>query len=116
MDIAKKRQEEKRIMTMMMKLYCRGKKHPTGGIDLCPHCAALLHYAHSRTDRCPRMAEKTFCSRCPAPCYEPAWREEIRIMMRYAAPRLLLRRPIPVVKHMLAPEARKNHRGREVEG
>lgn len=107
MDIAKKRQDEKRVMTMMVRLYCHGKRHPTSAADICPQCAALLSYANSRTDRCPRMAEKTFCSKCPAPCYEPARREEIRRMMRYAAPRLLLRHPIPVLRHMLAPKQKK---------
>lgn len=116
MNIAGKRQKEKRMMTMIAKLYCRGKKHPAGGLDLCPCCVELLNYAHSRTDRCPRMAEKTFCSKCPSPCYEPARREAIREMMCYAAPRLLLRHPIPVVKHMLVSKARESCRGREAEG
>lgn len=112
MDIVKKRQGEKRTMTTMAKLYCSGKKHPAGDTGLCPQCAALLNYAHNRTDHCPRMAEKTFCSKCPMPCYEPARREEIRAMMRYAAPRLLLHHPIPAMRHMLAPKQKKSAAGR----
>ena len=106
-NIAKKCREEKQVMTMMVRVYCRGQKHQPKGEGLCPACAALLSYAHNRIDLCPRMKEKTFCSKCPSPCYEPRQREEIRGVMRYAAPRVLLRHPLMVIRHMLAPKQKK---------
>ena len=56
-----KRQREKETVSRMIALYCR-KNH--GGKTLCPNCAALDAYVQSRSDRCPFMETKTFCSNC----------------------------------------------------
>ena len=59
MSTETKRQREKETVSRMIALYCR-KNH--GGKTLCPNCAALDAYAQSRSDRCPFMETKTFCS------------------------------------------------------
>lgn len=92
-----KREREKDVVSHMIALYC-GKQHrvKTG---LCPACAELNAYARQRVDACPRMESKTFCSRCPAPCYRPDMRERIRAVMRFSGPRMLLYHPIMTVRH-----------------
>ena len=79
MDVATKREREKEVVSLMISLYCR-KKH--GCKTLCPECAALDDYARSRSDHCPFMETKTFCSNCRVHCYQKDMREKIREVMR----------------------------------
>lgn len=109
MNDEKKRQEEKKILSKMVHVYCRGQKHDAPQKHLCADCAALLAYAHDRTSRCPRMACKTFCSKCPVQCYRPEMREGIRDVMRYAGPRLLVHSPLLVLKHVLTRKERSQN-------
>ena len=80
-SVEAKRQREKRMVQEMVALYCR-KKHG-GQKRLCPECAALAEYAGQRSDRCPFMETKTFCSNCSVHCYRPDMREKIRAVMRW---------------------------------
>lgn len=98
MDVAAKREREKEVVSLMISLYCR-KKH--GGKTLCPECAALDDYARSRSDRCPFMETKTFCSACKVHCYQPEMREKIRAVMRWAGPRMLPVHPVLSIKHVV---------------
>ena len=82
----------------MIELYCR-QVH--GSADLCTRCAALRTYARQRLQKCPFQEGKTTCARCPVHCYKPQMREEIRAVMRYAGPRMLLRHPILAMLHLL---------------
>ena len=66
---ADKREREKRMVSEMIALYCRKKHHTKGG--LCPECADLEAYARMRSDKCPFMETKTFCSNCKVHCYKP---------------------------------------------
>lgn len=84
-DLATKREREKQVVSQMIALYCR-KKHG-GKKQLCPACAALDRYARQRSDRCPFMETKTFCSNCRVHCYRPDMREQIRQVMRFSGPR-----------------------------
>lgn len=98
-----KREREKRVVGLMIRLYCR-KLHGSGR-ELCPECRELEDYAFLRSDRCPFMEEKTFCSCCRVHCYKPDMRERIRQVMRFSGPRMLLYHPILAVRHVL--ESRK---------
>ena len=102
----RKRQREKRTVALMIRLYCR-KKHSTGKV-LCPKCQALQDYAMERCERCPFMEEKTFCSNCPVHCYKKDMREQIREVMRFSGPRMLLHHPVMAVRHVL--ESRKERK------
>ena len=73
--IASKREREKQTVSLMISLYCR-KKHVTGGKVLCRDCEELRQYAMQRSDKCPFMETKTFCSNCRVHCYRPAMREK----------------------------------------
>ncbi|HUI25120.1 MAG TPA: nitrous oxide-stimulated promoter family protein [Candidatus Kryptonia bacterium] len=82
----------------MIGLFCRDHH---GGRQLCSDCATLLAYAHQRLEKCPFGEDKPTCVKCPVHCYKPACREQVRVVMRYAGPRLLLRRPILAIRHLL---------------
>jgi hypothetical protein len=83
----------------MVALYCQ-KHHAVDG-SLCAECSALTAYAHERLEKCPFGSEKPTCATCPIHCYKPACREQVKEVMRYAGPRLLLRRPVLTVRHLL---------------
>ena len=67
---------------------------------LCPQCQTLLDYALQRLERCRFGEDKPSCTRCPVHCYKPAMREQIRQVMRYSGPRMLLHNPIMAIRHM----------------
>ena len=102
MDTEEKRALEAEVMEKMIVIYCHGKKHIVDGGDppLCPRCRRLLAYARGRVENCPRMAVKSFCSACPVHCYTPDMRAEIRAVMRYSGPRMLLHHPVMTLHHM----------------
>ena len=102
--IEAKRQREKQIVAEMIWLYCR-KKH--GQNELCPECAQLLQYASDRSDRCPFMETKTFCSNCRVHCYKAEMREKIRIVMRFSGPRMLFHHPVLALRHLIEDQKEK---------
>lgn len=107
-SIETKRAREKTIVSEMIALYCR-KNHRTNG--LCPDCAALEEYARQRSDKCPFMETKTFCSNCKVHCYKPEMREKIRVVMRFSGPRMLFYHPVMAVRHLM--ETKKEKRRME---
>ncbi len=100
MDETKSRRlaREARTVEAMIALYCRGQ-HGSDG-DLCPACRDVQAYALQRLARCPFQEGKTTCARCPIHCYKPQMRQEIRAVMRYAGPRMLLRHPVLALLHL----------------
>ncbi len=110
MDLEAKRQREKETVSLMISLYCR-KKH--GGRELCPECAALDAYAKKRSDHCPFMETKTFCSNCKVHCYKPEMRQKIREVMRFSGPRMIFHHPIMAIRHVI--ESKKEQRRMEKE-
>ena len=97
-----KRNLEAVVGTELIQLYCHDKHkgRSKNAKNMCSECQALDTYAQSRIRQCPFMTSKTFCSNCKVHCYDPEEREAIRQVMRYAGPRLLLKRPILVIHHM----------------
>lgn len=89
---------EQRTVTAMIHLYCHDQHHTPDG--LCAECSALQDYAMHRLERCPFQEGKTTCAKCAVHCYKPERREQIRIVMRYAGPRMLWKHPILAVQHL----------------
>lgn len=89
---------EKRIVEQMIRLYCR-KLH--GGNSLCENCSKLLAYASLRLNKCPHGDRKPTCKKCPIHCYRKAEQEQIRKIMRYSGPRMMLYHPIEALRHLL---------------
>ena len=105
MDVQTKREREKKVVSKMIALYCK-KRHRTKR-GLCPACAALDAYARQRSDRCPFMESKTFCSNCKVHCYKPEMREQIRAVMRFSGPRMLLYHPVMAIRHVIESKKEK---------
>ena len=97
MDVKTKRQREIETVSLMIAIYCRKKP---GGKNLCPDCAALDAYARQRSDKCPFMETKTFCSNCKVHCYKKDMREKIRKVMRFSGPRMIFHHPVMAICHV----------------
>jgi hypothetical protein len=89
---------ESKTVAVMITDYCRNH-HPED--KRCLECAELLDYALERLKKCPFQEGKTTCAKCPVHCYQPDMREKIRIVMRYAGPRMLYRHPILAIFHII---------------
>ena len=76
-DTEVRREMEKESLTEMIRIYCHGNHH-TKGKELCEKCQEFHDYAMMRTDKCPFMATKTFCSACKVHCYSKEWRPYVR--------------------------------------
>jgi len=90
---------EAKTIEAMLRLYCRD--HHGAEWALCAGCTPLLDYARERLAGCPYAEHKPTCARCPIHCYRPEMREQVRRVMRYAGPRMLLRHPILALLHLL---------------
>ena len=100
-------EREKRTVEVMIAMYHRGM-HASDA--LCPDCAALLEYALQRIEKCPFGAEKPTCANCTIHCYaglkrggvspRQEMREQVRAVMRYAGPRMLLKHPVLALLHL----------------
>ncbi|UOO38355.1 nitrous oxide-stimulated promoter family protein [Oscillospiraceae bacterium CM] len=90
-------ESEKETLRIMISLYCRGQRH---GEPLCAHCRDLLDYAAKRLEACRYGNAKPACSKCTAHCYKPVMRENIRKVMRYSGPRMIIHFPLRALKHL----------------
>lgn len=96
-NIAAKREQEKRIVSLMIRTYCRGHHGTRQG--LCPECQTLQEYALLRADRCRLSKQRPFAPTAECIATKPAMREKIRAVMRYSGPRMLFSHPVLVVRH-----------------
>lgn len=92
-----KREKEKKTIAYMIQYYCHKQHHKKA---MCEECQELLDYAYMRIDKCPFMETKTFCSNCKVHCYQKEKREQIRNVMRYSGPRMLLHKPFMALHHV----------------
>jgi hypothetical protein len=90
---------ERATISVMIRMHCRDRHYPAD--LLYPACAELEAYALQRVERCPYGSRKPPCAKCPIHCYTPAMRGQVREVMRYAGPRMLLRHPVLAVLHLL---------------
>ncbi len=110
-DVETRREQEKALVSQMIALYCR-KKHG-GKKGLCAECQKLADYARSRSDHCPFMETKTFCSNCKVHCYQPAMREQIKEVMRFSGPRMIFTHPAAAIRHVIETKREKRRIERE---
>ncbi|MFQ6371920.1 nitrous oxide-stimulated promoter family protein [Shewanella sp. YIC-542] len=89
---------EFRTITAMVRIHCRDHHQPDD--HCCPDCQTLLEYAQTRLDRCPYGEQKAACKHCPRHCYKAQPKAQIREVMRYSGPRMLLRHPILAIRHL----------------
>jgi len=90
---------EQKTVELMIALYCRDHHHTRG--ELCHECRELVEYTRLRLKNCPFQENKTTCGNCPIHCYTPKLCDKIRVVMRYAGPRMAWRHPILALGHMI---------------
>jgi hypothetical protein len=90
---------EYKTVRAMTRLYCRD--HHGRGEDLCGHCRKLLRYSGECLEKCPFQEGKTTCVNCPVHCFKPEMRERVRMVMRYAGPRMFRRHPVMAIFHFI---------------
>jgi YbgA-like uncharacterized protein len=96
---SKRLAREWKTISAMVRCYCRAHHDPASA--LCPDCQQLLDYAGLRLERCRFGPGKPACAKCPVHCYQPARRELVKEVMRYAGPRMLWQHPVLSVRHWL---------------
>lgn len=100
-ETEEKRQKEQAVVTKMIELYCRKNHKGSKENILCDDCLKLSEYAVARSASCPFMENKTFCSNCQVHCYKPEMREDIRKVMRFSGPRMMLYHPCMAIWHVI---------------
>ncbi|QYJ78601.1 nitrous oxide-stimulated promoter family protein [Shewanella acanthi] len=93
---------EHQTISAMAKIFCKANHQGQTEAGLCSECLALLEYAALRLDRCPYGQNKPTCNKCPVHCYKPNQKQQVKEMMIFAGPRMLLTHPIRAIKHLLA--------------
>ncbi len=106
---------ELRTIEVMVRIWCRDH-HRAGEADaavdagtqrdraragVCPGCREFIDYATRRLAACPYGVDKPTCSNCRIHCYGPTQRAQVREIMRYAGPRMLLRHPYLALMHIV---------------
>lgn len=106
-----------RTLAMFVETYCRGKhdaaeKSPLSlkshdvarivghDVPLCRDCSKLLTHAFVKRMTC-RMDPKPWCKHCPKHCYDPAYRAQIRTVMKYSGMRMVLTGRLDYLAHFL---------------
>ena len=102
------------IVQTMIQMYCRA--HHSSGRSLCTECSKLSAYSEKRLLSCMYGKRKPVCKICPVHCYSPQMREQMRLVMRWAGPRMIFRRPFFAVTHIIdnllasKPKAKSNRK------
>lgn len=91
-------EEEKNVVELMIKLYCRKKE---GNKELCQSCTELIQYSHARLEKCKFGQGKPVCKKCKVHCYKRDMQERIKEVMRFSGPRMILYYPIPAIKYLI---------------
>ncbi|MGD6808067.1 MAG: nitrous oxide-stimulated promoter family protein [Candidatus Bathyarchaeia archaeon] len=89
---------EKKTIAYMVDIYCKGHHHTASG-ELCPECQQFKDYAFLRLDKCPFQDKKSTCGKCKIHCYKPDMKQEVRKVMSYSGPRLLIYHPGLALHH-----------------
>ncbi|CAI3254290.1 nitrous oxide-stimulated promoter family protein [Enterococcus cecorum] len=85
--------EESKLISIMIQLYYQKHLNDEIGKD------EMLNYALDRLAFCRFGEKKTTCKKCPVHCYQKKYRQQMKVIMRYAGPRMLYRHPIFSIKH-----------------
>ena len=99
---------EFRTLEHMTGIYC-SDHHGTGTNSPCEECRDFLAYAEQRLLKCPYGQEKPTCAKCPIHCYKRVQKEQARVIMRYAGPRMMLRHPWLSLLHLVDKLRRVEH-------
>lgn len=83
----------------MIRLYCK-LNHKTK--ELCnKDCTELNEYEQRKLNICPFGDNKPVCKDCTVHCYSTDRKENIKEIMRFPRPRMMLYHPIDFLKHLI---------------
>lgn len=102
--ILKRIQREKQTITAMINIYCSNNQcsnHHVVQAPICEQCQHLLDYAHKRLDNCPFHDTKPACNHCQVHCYSQKMKEQVKQVMRYSGPRMILKHPLLSLWHLI---------------
>ena len=89
---------EKNTVYKMIRLFC--KAHHNTDKQLCNDCSHLYNYSIQRINNCSYKLNKPVCSNCKTHCYNKENREKIRLVMRWAGPKMLWHYPFTSIKYL----------------
>ncbi len=84
----------------MLEIFCWA--HHPHDQQLCTACFDIYKYAVDRILRCPVRMTKPPCEMCKIHCYKPDLRDSVKVVMRFAGPRMLYRHPLLAARHLIA--------------
>ncbi|MCR4317821.1 MAG: nitrous oxide-stimulated promoter family protein [Planctomycetes bacterium] len=90
---------ELKTVRVMIEIYCKDLHGRRG--ELCRKCEELFEYARLRLSKCPFHDRKPVCTKCYVHCYGPEPRHEMKEVMRYSGPRMIVRHPWLALRHIL---------------
>jgi hypothetical protein len=90
---------EKVTVRTMIGMYCHA--HHEGTDSMCDNCQTLHDYAVRKIDACPFHQAKPICAKCKIHCYNKQMREQIREVMRFSGPRMMILHPTMALLHMI---------------
>lgn len=76
-----KKEKEKRVVVLMINLYCKSNHRKSVP---CKSCSELISYVNTKIDSCPFMETKTYCSNCNVHCYSNEMQFRIKKVMKYS--------------------------------
>ena len=103
-------ERERHTIKVMINIYCRGHRH--GKKIPCTECQSLLDYAMQRIDKCPFKMDKPVCAKCHIHCYKAGMREQVRQVMQYAGPKMMIYHPLLAIRHLILGKLRTRNRNR----
>ena len=90
--------QEKETLREMVTLYCRHRLKATSMPE--PY-EQLVDYAYKRLERCRWGTKKPNCHQCRVHCYAPDKRQQVREIMKWAGPRMIIYAPIKAMRYLI---------------
>lgn len=96
-----KAREDRMTMEAIGRIYCRGnhKNRQCDQSGMCPECRLAIEETLERTATCPK-GHVGNCEDCDIHCQRGEAQENIKRIMRYAAPRMMFRHPLMAARYL----------------
>ena len=83
----------------MIVIFCTGRHQPVD--KLCEECRQVLDHVKQAVELCLYKEDKPVCGKCATNCYNPAIKQKLQLIMRYAGPRMMVHHPVLALRHCL---------------
>ena len=91
-----------RTLQAMGSIYCKAHHAdaPKDAAGMCEQCAETIRFTHERAAACPYDHEGN-CKDCAIKCNRGDQQRRIQSIMKYSAPRMLVRHPLMTLEYAL---------------